>query len=134
MYHSERDSSTSPRSEQVTDEENASGNTDTDSSDPSDAPTVQDSPDASRSSSYSTLKGVGKFISAIGWVLVALAVVGGLIGMGEAEGPGVAAALALIVFGVATGGLIVAQGQLISCIVDIERNTDDMVAFLKENH
>lgn len=54
--------------------------------------------------------------------------------MGEVEGLGVAAVLALVVLGVAVGGLIVAQGQLISCIVDIERNTDDMVAFLKENH
>jgi hypothetical protein len=54
--------------------------------------------------------------------------------VGEVKGPGVAAVLALIVLRVAAGGLIVAQGQLISCIVNIERNTDDMVALLKENH
>ncbi len=84
--------------------------------------------------SYSTLRGVAKFVSAIGWAVVIFAVLGGIIVgtiLGEGAGGlggGLIGGMALSTLGV----LIVVQGQLFSCIVDIQRNTERMVSLMEE--
>jgi hypothetical protein len=84
--------------------------------------------------SYSTLMGFAKFISAVGWVVVVLAIAGG-ISVGSLAGEGMRGFGGGLVVGVGlsiTGILIVVQGQLVSCIVDIQRNTERMVGLMRE--
>ena len=71
---------------------------------------------------FSTLLGVGQFVSIIGWLLViggSIAFVAGL----SADRAPVALTIVGGVVGVAFGLLIVAIGQSVSCFVSIENNT-----------
>jgi len=74
---------------------------------------------------YLTLLSLGKVVSAIGWVVVALGVVGIAISVFQFVGGEKTAVLSLL-GGIPTallGVLAVAFGQQISCFVAIERNT-----------
>jgi hypothetical protein len=68
---------------------------------------------------FKTLNGIGKFISAVGWVGVVAAVIVGIIMLGKSPLIG-----QLVLFaGIMLSLVEVAQGQMIQCFVAIEHNT-----------
>lgn len=95
-------------------------------------------PDLNRPSErrFNTLLSIGKLISGIGWVFVGLGALAAVIGIiaaisqaGNSFGGGERAVLSLAaglgggLLNAIIGILIVAQGQVLSCFVAIERNT-----------
>ena len=74
------------------------------------------------SNEFQTTDTLGRFISAVGWVLVGIAVI---VALGLATGGGTKLAIAgiVLVLGGVLGVLTVVQGQLLQIMVAIERNT-----------
>lgn len=85
---------------------------------------------------FNTLLSIGKLISGIGWVFVGLGALAAIIGIivaiseagnrysgGEQAALSLAAGLGGGLWAAVMGILIVAQGQVLSCFVAIERNT-----------
>ena len=84
---------------------------------------------------YKTLLSLGKLISIIGWFVVFLGGILFIVGLGQLnEGYGIMSASGLVsgiivsVFGL----ICVAFGQVISCFVSIENNTNSSMSFQKK--
>jgi len=80
---------------------------------------------------FKTLLGFGKFISGLGWILV---IIGGILALTGLTNSGneslffILGGLVLAIMGL----FMVANGQLISCFVSIERNTRQASDLLKQ--
>lgn len=85
------------------------------------------------SRNFNTLLSFGTVISSVGWIVVALAVIGFFVSFtmsGSIQYMGILVAIVTAAFGI----VIVSYGQLISCFVSIERNTHaTFKALLKES-
>lgn len=78
---------------------------------------------------FMTLSGYGKFISGFGWLVVVLGAFAVVLGLGTRNFGivGIVSGALAIIMGIG----LVANGQLISCFVSIERNTKAAAALLE---
>lgn len=85
----------------------------------------------SKSSRFSSLKSIGQFISVVGWILFGAAILGIFVSFNEAKEIRIFIILGSVI-SLINGLLVVAIGQLITCIVSIEFNTYKTNSFLEE--
>ncbi len=81
---------------------------------------------------FKTLLGLGKFISGLGWIVAAVAIIAIIAGLasGEEEGYVIAGGSVL---GIISGIIMVVLGQLVSCFVAIEKNTRTTCELIKQH-
>jgi len=84
---------------------------------------------------FKTLLGYGKFISGFGWLMILLGIGGVLMPLLGLVFTGGTTILLLGCFALIAFGLpFIISGQLISCFVEIEKNTRLTYQFLKNQH
>lgn len=74
---------------------------------------------------FSTLRNVGKFISAIGWLVFAAGIIGTIVGNKHVADDEIKFGVLIIasIFSIINGIITVAIGYLIPCFIAIEKNT-----------
>lgn len=80
---------------------------------------------------FNTLLGYGKFISGLGWLVIAIGIIAIIGGFASGSEVGVGISVGSLIF-IILGIGMVASGQLISCFVSIEKNTRATYELLKQ--
>lgn len=83
---------------------------------------------------FKVLLGYGKFLSGLGWLLIIIGIIGGIIIASLAGDFGVSLVLSGIMFGVVCaifGIMFIVSGQIFCCFVSIERNTRSTYEILR---
>lgn len=80
---------------------------------------------------FQSATGIGKTISAIGWILVALLITGSIFVFATEREPANLLNVTILLIGILLGFIIVANGQLLQAVVSIENNSDCLAQLLE---